>query len=317
MNEIKIYVAGHSGTVGSSVMDVFRDKGYSNIITKSSSELDLRNQEDVEDFVGRERPDAIVLTAGRVEGELARDQHPYQYLYDKLAIQNNMIHAAHKNDVDQLIFLGSSCFYPRFAPRPLREPYLLTGSLEPANQWYAIAKMAGIKLCETFNRQYGRNYTALIPADLYGAGEDVDSAGSKVIRAMIRKFHDARERGQETVRLSGTATDRVGFLNVRDLADAILFAVEAKLGGGVYNIGTGEDPSMKRLAHMIQEVTGHRGGIIWDRAKSEDELPAKRLDVSKIQAEGWRHKTDLGEGLAIAYHRFLEIKNELNEVAVS
>lgn len=313
---MKIYIAGHSGMVGSSVMDVFRDRGYSNIITRSSSELDLRNQKDVEDFIKQERPDAIVLAAGRVEGGLARNQHSYQYLYDKLAIQNNMINAAHKSDIDQLIFLGSSCFYPRYAPRPLKEPYLLTGSLEPVNQWYAIAKIAGIKLCEAFNKQYGRNYTALIPADLYGTGDNVGSAGSNVIPAMIRKFHDAREHGQDPVRLSGTGTNGVEFLNVRDLADAILFIVEEKLAGGVYNIGTGEGRSMRRLAHMIQEITGYQGEIIWDRTTSDDELSSKRLDVSKIQAEGWHHKIDLREGLATAYHWFLENKNEFKEVAI-
>lgn len=314
---MKIYLAGHSGMVGSRVMDIFRDRGYSNIITKSSSELDLRNQEDVEDFISRERPDAIVLAAGRVKGGLARDQHSYQYLYDKLAIQNNMINAAHKNDVEQLVFLGNAGFYPRYAPRPLKEAYLLTGSLEPANQWYAIAKMAGIKLCEAFNSQHGRNYTALIPASLYGAGDDIDFERSDGIPAMIRKFHQAREHGQQPVRLCGTGTPRSNYLNVRDLADAILFAFEEKLTGSVYNIGTGEDCSMRKLARMIQQITGHQGEIIWDRAKfSDNEGPSNYLDVSKIEAEGWHHKTDLREGLARAYHWFLENKNEFKEVAI-
>src|SRR5690625_3939432 len=305
MKEAKIYIAGHQGMVGSAVLEVFRDKGYSNIITRSSSELDLRNQEETAHFIRREQPDAIILAAARVGGILANDQYPYQFLYDNLAIQNNVINAAHKNEVEQLIFLGSSCIYPRQAPQPLREDYLLTGPLEPTNQWYAVAKIAGIKLCEALKKQYGRNYTALMPTNLYGPRDNYDLETSHVVPAMIRKFHEAKKKGQSPVNLWGTGSPMREFLYVQDLAEAGFFAFDNQPGESMYNIGTGQDLSIRQLAGLIQQITGHRGEIIWDETKP-DGTPRKLLDVSRIHSKGWHHKTDLETGLAKTYHWFLE-----------
>lgn len=315
MKEAKIYIAGHLGMVGAAVLDVFRNKGYANVITRSSKELDLRNQQKVEDFINGERPDIIILAAARVGGILANDQYPYPFLYDNLAIQNNVINAAHKNDVGQLIFLGSSCIYPKHAAQPLKEEYLLTGPLEPTNQWYAIAKIAGIKLCQALKKQYGRNYTALMPTNLYGPRDNFDLETSHVVPAMIRKFHIAKEEGHQPVILWGTGTPQREFLYVRDLAEAVLFAFEKNLGEGMYNIGSGKDLSIKKLARTIQQITGHQGEIIWDKTKP-DGTPRKLLDVSKIHSEGWHHKTNLKEGITKTYHWFLENKDELKEIKI-
>ncbi|HLR31004.1 MAG TPA: GDP-L-fucose synthase [Fodinibius sp.] len=313
MKDAKIYIAGHQGMVGSAVLDVFRDNDYSNIITRSSSELDLRNQEETAHFIEREQPDAIILAAARVGGILANDQYPYQFLYDNLAIQNNVINAAHQSEVEQLIFLGSSCIYPRQAPQPLRENYLLTGPLEPTNQWYAVAKIAGIKLCEALRKQYGRTYTALMPTNLYGPRDNYDLETSHVVPAMIRKFHEAKEAGHAPVTLWGTGAPMREFLYVRDLAEAVYFAFENQLGESMYNIGTGRDLSIRRLAGLIQQIIGHRGDIIWDETKP-DGTPRKLLDVARIHSRGWRHKTDLESGLAKTYRWFLENSKNLKEV---
>lgn len=313
MNEIKIYLAGHSGMVGSSVLQVLREQGYSNIITKNSTELDLRKQEDVLDFMKRVQPDVVILAAARVGGILANNHYPYQFLYDNLMIQNNIINAAHDNNVEQLIFLGSSCIYPKHAPQPLREEYLLTGPLEPTNQWYAVAKIAGIKLCEALNRQYSRSYLSLMPTNLYGPRDNFDLETSHVVPAMLRKFHEAKENGNHPVTLWGTGNPMREFLYVKDLANAILFSIQHKLEGHIYNIGTGLDLSIKKLAELIQKIVGHRGEIVWDDSKP-DGTPRKLLDVSKIHSEGWQHTTDLEEGLKITYRWFLNNQNKLKEV---
>lgn len=313
MNEIKIYLAGHSGMVGSSVLQVLREQGYSNIITKTSTELDLRKQEDVLDFMKRVQPDVVILAAARVGGILANNHYPYQFLYDNLMIQNNIINAAHDNNVEQLIFLGSSCIYPKHAPQPLREEYLLTGPLEPTNQWYAVAKIAGIKLCEALNRQYSRSYLSLMPTNLYGPRDNFDLETSHVVPAMLRKFHEAKENGNHPVTLWGTGNPMREFLYVKDLANAILFSIQHKLEGHIYNIGTGLDLSIKKLAELIQKIVGHRGEIVWDDSKP-DGTPRKLLDVSKIHSEGWQHTTDLEEGLKITYRWFLNNQNKLKEV---
>ena len=313
MSETKIYIAGHTGMVGSSILNVFREKGYSNFITRTSKELDLREQAKVSNFMEREQPDVVILAAARVGGILANDKHPYQFLFDNLAIQNNVINAAHENDVNQLIFLGSSCIYPKYAPQPIKEDYLLTGELEPTNQWYAVAKIAGLKLCEALKRQYGRDYVSLMPTNLYGPRDNFDLETSHVVPALIRKFHEAKEQGHQPVTLWGTGTPKREFLHVRDLADAVLFTFENELRGDIYNIGTGEDLSIKELALLIQKITGHQGDIIWDESKP-DGTPRKLLDVSKIHFEGWKHTITLEQGLRKTYDWFLNHEQELKEV---
>ena len=299
--------------VGSAVLRLFKNEGYVNIVTRSSSALDLRNQQAVNEFISQERPDIIVMAAARVGGILANDQHPYPFLYDNLIIQSNVINAAHENNVEQLIFLGSSCIYPKHAPQPIKEEYLLRDSLEPTNQWYAIAKITGIKLCEALNRQYGRNYVSLMPTNLYGAGDNFDLKTSHVVPAMIRKFHEAAENGHTPVTLWGTGNPKREFLHVRDLAEAILFAVQNEIKGEVYNAGTGKDISIKELAHLIQEIVGHRGEIIWDTSKP-DGTPRKLLDVTKLHDLGWKHKIALQDGLAETYEWFLQNTDQLKEV---
>lgn len=299
--------------VGSSVLNVFRENGYSNIITRSSSELDLRNQADVDLFMNQQQPDVVVLAAARVGGILANDQYPYQFLYDNLAIQNNVINAAHKNDVKQLVFLGSSCIYPKYSSQPIREEYLLTGELESTNQWYAVAKIAGLKLCEALKKQFGRNYVSLMPTNLYGPRDNFNLETSHVVPAMIRKFHEARENGHQPVILWGTGEPKREFLHVQDLAEAILFAVENNLEETIYNVGTGEDLPIRELAQVIQKIVGHQGEISWDISKP-DGTPRKLLDVSKLHAEGWHHSRELEKGLEDTYRWFLENENKLKEV---
>jgi len=313
MRNREIYIAGDNGMVGSAVLNALTEKGYSNIITKPHSELDLRDQKKVYDFFEYEKPDIVILAAARVGGILANDSYPYQFLYDNLAIQNNVINAAHRNDVEQLIFLGSSCIYPKHAPQPLREDYLLTGPLEPTNQWYAIAKIAGLKLCEALQRQYSRNYVSLMPTNLYGPRDNFDLETSHVVPAMIRKFHEAKEEGQRPVTLWGSGTPKREFLFVNDLAEAILYVIENRLQGSIYNIGTGKDISIMDLASLIQKIVGHQGEIRWDTSKP-DGTPRKLLDVSKIQSESWHYTTKLEEGLKKTYNWFLENQSNFKEI---
>lgn len=309
MKDKKIYIAGHLGMVGSAVHDAFLASGYTNIVTRSRKEFDLRNQQEVDAFIKREKPDAIILAAAKVGGILANDKYPYEFLYDNLAIQGNIINAAHQQDVKQLIFLGSSCIYPKYAPQPLKEEYLLTGALEPTNQWYALAKIAGIKLCQALNKQYGRNYITLMPTNLYGPRDNFDLETSHVVPAMIRKFHEARKRGHLPVNLWGSGTPKREFLFVNDLADAILFAFEHNLKADMYNIGCGHDLSIRELAELIQQITGHKGQIIWDETKP-DGTPRKLLDVSTMNSEGWAYTTKLETGLQKTYRWFLHHTDE-------
>jgi GDP-L-fucose synthase len=301
--------------VGSSVLNILQERGYSNIVTSSRKELDLRNQAAVDDFLHQQQPKAVILAAARVGGIWANDHYPYQFLYDNLAIQNNVINAAHKNNVGQLIFLGSSCIYPKHAAQPLKEEYLLTGSLEPTNQWYAVAKIAGLKLCQALKKQYGRNYISLMPTNLYGPRDNFDLETSHVVPAMIRKFHEAKVGGHQPVTLWGSGSPRREFLYVQDLADAVLFAFENQLDEDLYNVGTGEDLPIKELALLIQKIVGHQGDIIWDNNKP-DGTPQKLLDVTKMRSEGWHNKTDLEQGLSATYHWFLQNKSELKEVTL-
>ncbi|MEL7834367.1 GDP-L-fucose synthase [Fodinibius sp. Rm-B-1B1-1] len=315
MTERKIYIAGHRGMVGSAVLQLLENKGYSNLITRSSDELDLRNQQAVDKFMREHQPDVVVLAAARVGGILANDRNPYPFLYENLMIESNVINAAHQCDVDQLVFLGSSCIYPKHADQPIKEEYLLTGSLEPTNQWYAIAKIAGIKLCEALNRQYNRNYVSLMPTNLYGPRDNFDLKTSHVVPAMIRKFYEAKVHGNEVVGLWGTGNPKREFLHVSDMAKAIVFSIEERIEGDLYNVGIGQDISIRELAYLIQKIVGHRGEIIWDTTKP-DGTPRKLLDVSKIHSKGWEHECELEEGIRNTYGWYLENIDDLKEVKI-
>ena len=309
----KIYIAGHKGMVGGAVWRTLSDKGYSNLIGVSSKELDLRNQQAVKDFVVKEKPDAIIVAAAKVGGILANNSFPYRFLMENMQIQNNLIDAALQNGIDKFIFLGSSCIYPKMALQPLKEEYLLTGPLEPTNEWYAIAKISGVKACEAIRKQHGKDYVSLMPTNLYGTHDNFDLKSSHVLPAMIRKFHEAKNNNHSEVVLWGSGTPMREFLFADDLAEAVVFALENKLPEYLYNIGTGVDLTIKELAEIIQNVVGHTGELIWDSSKP-DGTPRKLMDVSKIHALGWRHKTNLELGIKKTYKWFLENINEIKEV---
>lgn len=312
----KIYVAGHRGMVGAAVSRKLTEEGFTNLTARTSSELDLRNQEEVYSFISREKPKAVIIAAAKVGGILANDSYPYTFLHDNLIIEDNLIHASHKNDVEKLIFLGSSCIYPKHADQPLREDSLLTGPLEPTNQWYAIAKIAGVKLCEALRKEYGRDYVSLMPTNLYGPGDNFDLKTSHVLPAMIRKFHDAAEQGHEPVTLWGTGKPMREFLYVDDAADAVLFTLRNKMSDHLYNVGTGKDITILKLAEKIQKITGHKGEIVWDTGKP-DGTPRKLMDVSKMEAEGWSYSTELTEGIEKTYDWFRHNREEIREVRFS
>ena len=267
--------------VGSAVWRALESKGYSNLVGKTSKELDLRNQSEVNKFIKSERPDAIIDAAAKVGGILANNDFPYQFLMENMQIQNNLIQAAHENNVDKFIFLGSSCIYPKLAPQPLKEEYLLTDSLEPTNEWYAIAKISGVKLCEAIRKQYGKDFVSLMPTNLYGSHDNFDLKSSHVLPAMIRKFHEAKLNKNAQVELWGSGTPMREFLYVDDMARAVVFAMENRLEEHLYNVGTGVDVTIKQLAETIQKIAGHKGEIIWDSSKP-DGTPRKLMDVSKM-----------------------------------
>ena len=297
----KIYVAGHRGLVGSAMVRCLRSKGYDNLLLKTSAELDLRNQSATADFLKLEKPDYVVVAAARVGGILANSSRPAEFIYDNLIMEANLIHGAYQAGVNKLLFLGSSCIYPKMAPQPLREEYLLTGPLEETNEWYAIAKIAGIKLCQAYNAQYGTEYISVMPTNLYGPGDNFDLTSSHVLPALIRKFDEAKRAGAEEVVVWGTGTPRREFLHVDDLADACVFLMERYNGSGIVNIGTGEDLSIAELAEMIQNVVGYEGSIVYDISKP-DGTPVKRLDVSRLAALGWHAKIQLRAGVESTYH---------------
>ncbi|WP_084221640.1 GDP-L-fucose synthase family protein [Winogradskyella sp. PG-2] len=299
----KIYIAGHRGMVGSAVWRALEARGYSNLIGKTSSELDLRNQQSVKDFMNTERPDLIIDAAARVGGILANNENPYPFLMENLQIQNNLIDAAHKTDVKKFIFLGSSCIYPKYAPQPLKEEYLLTDSLEPTNEWYAIAKIAGVKACQAIRKQYGKDFVSLMPTNLYGPNDNFDLQSSHVLPAMLRKFHEAKENENTAVELWGSGTPMREFLHVDDMAQAVLFAVENVLPEYLYNVGTGTDVTIKELAETIQGIVGHKGEIIWDSSKP-DGTPRKLMDSSRLQNLGWKPAFDLKSGIENTYNWF-------------
>ena len=310
---IKIYIAGNKGMVGSAIWRKLEAEGYSNLIGRTSSELDLRNQQAVNAFFDTEAPEVVIDAAARVGGILANNDYPYQFLMENLQIQNNLIDAAHKNDVQKFIFLGSSCIYPKLAPQPLKEEYLLTGSLEPTNEWYALAKIAGVKACEAIREQFSKDFVSLMPTNLYGSHDNFDLQTSHVLPAMIRKFHEAKENGNTPVTLWGSGTPMREFLYVDDLADAAFFALENKLADNLYNVGTGKDLTIKELAELIQKITGHEGEIIWDSSKP-DGTPRKLMNVDKLRNEGWSASTPLEEGIQKTYQWFLENKSNYKKV---
>lgn len=305
----KIYVAGHRGMAGSAVIRALENHGYSNIVCKTSSELDLKNQADVNDFFAEEKPDIVIMAAAKVGGILANDNNPYTFLYENLAIETNVTHAAHMNDVNHMIFLGSSCIYPKMAPQPLKEDDLLTGPLEPTNEWYAVAKIAGLKLCEALRKQHQRSYVSLMPTNLYGPHDNFDLETSHVLPAMIRKFHDALPG--ETVTLWGSGNPRREFLHADDLAGAILHCIGRSMPYNLYNVGAGKDITIKELALTIQKITGHRGEINWDHTKP-DGTPRKLMDTTRMKDIGWTCAIPLKEGIEQTYNWFLE--NEVRKV---
>lgn len=301
----KIYIAGHKGMVGSAIWRTLVDKGFTNLIGVSSKELDLRNQQAVRDFIAKEKPEVIIDAAARVGGILANNDYPYQFIMENMQIQNNLIDSALKNDVEKFIFLGSSCIYPKLAPQPLKEDYLLTDTLEPTNEWYAIAKITGVKTCQAIRNQFGKDYVSLMPTNLYGTYDNFDLNTSHVLPAMIRKFHEAKENNHAPVTLWGSGTPMREFLFVDDMAQAVVFALENKLPDYLYNVGTGEDLTIKHLAETIQKITGHQGEIIWDATKP-DGTPRKLMDVSKMHNLGWKHQVELQEGIQTTYEWFLD-----------
>ena len=303
--ESKIYVAGHRGMVGSAITKRLADLGYGNIIFRTSKELDLTAQSAVNEFFDSEKPDYVFLSAAKVGGIYANDTYPAGFIRDNLLIQTNVIDAAHKNGVKKLLFLGSSCIYPKMAKQPITEDQLLTGPLEPTNEWYAIAKISGIKLCQAYRKQYGFNAISLMPTNLYGEGDNFHLENSHVIPALIRKFHDAKVNGDSSVQVWGTGKAMREFIDVKDLAEAAVFLMLNYDSAEIINVGTGVDISISNLAHLVKEVTEFGGEIVFDTSKP-DGTPRKLLDVSKLHSLGWKEKISLQDGLTAAYNWFLD-----------
>jgi len=308
--DAKIYIAGHRGLVGSAIVRRLQAEGYSNLLCRTSKELDLREQAAVRAFFADSQPDYVILAAAKVGGILANDRYPAEFIYDNLMMETNIVAASHRQGVKKLLALGSTCIYPKLAPQPLKEAYLLTGPLEPTNEWYAVAKIAGIKLCQAFRRQYGCRFIAAMPTNLYGPGDSFDLEKSHVLPAMIRKFHAAKLGGEGSVTLWGTGKPLREFLHVDDLADACLFLLDNYDDEAIVNIGVGEDLTIADLAGIVRDVVGFPGDIVYDTSKP-DGTPRKLVDVSKINALGWRAKTDLRDGIAQTYQWFLSNQTAL------
>jgi GDP-L-fucose synthase len=299
----KIYIAGHRGMVGSAILRALEARGLRNIVTRTSSDLDLRNQTAVEAFFREEKPDYVFLAAAKVGGIHANNVYRADFIYENLMIQNNVIHQSYVNGVKKLLFLGSSCIYPKLAPQPLKEEYLLTGLLEYTNEPYAIAKIAGIKMCESYRIQYGCDFISVMPTNLYGPNDNYDLNNSHVLPALLRKFHEAKMEGKKEVTVWGSGSPKREFLHADDLADACLYLMDHYSDAGLINIGTGEDLSIRELAEMIARITGFEGNIIWDSSKP-DGTPRKLMDVSKLHRQGWHHKIELEEGIRMVYEPF-------------
>ena len=309
----KIYIAGHKGMVGSAVWRALDNNGYTNLIGLSRSELNLRTQQAVLDFYKEEKPEIVIDAAAKVGGILANNDYPYDFLMQNMQIQNNLIDGAFNSGVEKFIFLGSSCIYPKLASQPLKEEYLLTDSLEPTNEWYAIAKISGVKACQAIRNQYGKNYVSLMPTNLYGYFDNFDLKSSHVLPAMLRKFHEAKVNGNSAVELWGSGSPMREFLFVDDMAEAVVFALENELPEFLYNIGSGKDITIKELAETIQGVVGYKGNILWDKSKP-DGTPRKLMDVSKMRDLGWSYSTELTEGIEKTYQWFLENIKDLKQI---
>ena len=299
----KIYIAGHRGMVGSAIMRRLQKAGFTNFIVKTSSELDLRDQTAVNDFFAQEKPNYVFLAAAKVGGILANNTYRGEFLYDNLMIQNNVIHAAHLNHVKKLMFLGSSCIYPKLAPQPLKEEYLLTGELESTNEPYAIAKITGIKMCDAYRSQYGSNFISVMPTNLYGPNDNYDLHKSHVLPALIRKFHEAKLSQEPFVTIWGSGKPRREFLHADDLADACVFLMDNYNAPGFVNIGTGDDIEIKELAVLVKKIVGYSGEMKHDLSKP-DGTPRKLLDITKLQGMGWKAKIALEQGIAAVYEEF-------------
>ncbi len=308
----RIYVAGHQGLVGSAIVRRLRELGYTNLLLRTRAELDLCNQAAVEAFFAAERPEYVFLAAAKVGGILANSTYPADFLRDNLQIQVNVIESARRHGVAKLCFLGSSCIYPKLAPQPLREEYLLTGPLEPTNEWYAVAKLAGIKLCQAYSRQYGFSAISLLPTNLYGPGDNFSLQNSHVLPALIRRFHEARERGDAELVVWGTGTPRREFLHVDDLADACVFLMQNYAADEPINVGVGEDLSIAELAALVARVVGFQGRLAFDASKP-DGTPRKLLDTSRINDLGWRPRIPLETGVAATYRWFLDHRTGLRD----
>lgn len=300
----KIYIAGHRGMVGSAILRKLKKEGYTNLITRTSKELDLRNQVAVTDFFSEEKPDYVFLAAAKVGGIVANNTYRADFLYDNLQIQNNIIHNSYLNSVKKLMFLGSSCIYPKMAPQPLKEEYLLTGILEDTNEPYAIAKITGIKMCDAYRAQYGCNYISAMPTNLYGYNDNYHPQNSHVLPALIRKFHEAKQNNAENVTIWGSGSPMREFLFADDLADACYYLMQNYNEPNLINVGTGEDLTIKDLALLIKEIIGFEGELVFDSSKP-DGTPRKLMDVSKLHSKGWKHKVNLREGIKLAYADFL------------
>ncbi len=303
--ESRIYVAGHRGLVGSAIARRLETRGYENLLTRTRAELDLKNARAVDEFFAAEKPEYVFLAAAKVGGILANSAYPADFLRENLAIELNVVDAAYRHGVKKLLFLGSSCIYPKFAPQPMKEEYLLTGDLEPTNEPYAIAKIAGIKLCQAYNGQYDADFISVMPTNLYGPEDNFDQETSHVVPALIRRFHEAKERGEPSVSVWGTGAPRREFLHVDDLADACVYLMNRYSGSEIVNIGVGKDISIRELAELISDVVGYEGEIVYDTSKP-DGTPRKLLDVSKLDSLGWRVKVPLREGIERTYAWFLD-----------
>ena len=308
----KIYVAGHLGLVGSAIVRRLKKDGYTNLLLKTRQELDLLSQQSISDFFNSEKPDFVFMAAAKVGGIMANSKYPAEFIYENLTIQNNIIQAAHQNQIKKLLFLGSSCIYPKLAPQPIKEEYLLTSPLEKSNEAYAIAKIAGLKLCEYFNQQYGTNYISVMPTNLYGINDNFDLENSHVLPALIRKFHEAKLQQDASVTLWGTGSPSREFLHVDDLAEALIYLMNNYDGASIVNIGTGEDLPIRELADTIKNIIGYNGEIVWDGSKP-DGTPRKLLDVSLIHGLGWQHKISLKEGIENTYRWFLDNQENIKK----
>lgn len=309
--ESKIYISGHTGMVGSAILRALQKEGYNNIIFRTSKELDLRNQKDTEEFFEKEKPEYVFLASAKVGGILANNIYPADFMYDNIMIEMNVINSAYKNNVSKLLFLGSSCIYPKLASQPISEDSLLTGSLEPTNEAYALAKISGLKYCEYLNRQYKTNFITAMPTNLYGINDNYHPENSHVLPALIRKFHEAKQANSEKVVVWGTGNPKREFMFVDDLADACIYLMHNYEGDTTVNLGTGKDVTIKELALLISKIVDFKGTIEFDTSKP-DGTPRKLLNVEKLASLGWKYKTELEEGVRITYSSYLDIKTNKN-----